>query len=178
MKRTQKLIYCIFPVIGVICIFCSGHITALLPYLLGIAMLAAGMLQTVSYLRSRPHPDQDAGRLSMGLIWLIVGILFPIQGQNAIGAVGTVWAMIGIRKAAQSLDQTIRRIRMKKHFALPALTFAVRISLALALLFHPYEKISTHIIILGFELIAISIGFTGRRFSIGDADESDSREET
>lgn len=98
---------------------------------------------------------------------------------------GTVWAMIGNcvghdrdpqGGAVAGSDNTPNSY--EKRFVLPALTFAVRISLALALLFHPYEKISTHIIILGFERIAISIGFTGRRFSIGDADESDSREET
>lgn len=171
MKRTQKLIYCTFPAIGLICIFCSDHITTVLPYVLGAAMLAAGTLQTVRYLRSRQHPARNVGMLSMGLVWLIIGIMFLIQGQNAIGAVGTVWAIIGIRKAAQSLDQTIRQFQMKKSFALPALTFAVRISLALALLFHPYEKFATHVVILGFELIAISIGFTGKRFSIEDTDE-------
>ncbi|MBD5460160.1 MAG: hypothetical protein HDR26_04350 [Lachnospiraceae bacterium] len=171
MKHTQKLIYCIFPIIGLICIFFSDHITALLPYLLGSAMTAAGILRVADCLRSMPHPEQDYGRLSLGLIWLVVGIMFLIQGQNAIGAVGTVWAIIGIRKAAQSLDQMFQQIHKKEHFALPALTFVVRMTLALALLFHPFEKFSSHIVILGFELIAISFGFSDRHISVGESDD-------
>ena len=44
----------------------------------------------------------------------------------------------------------------KQHFAIPAIEFLLRMTLALILLFHPFEKFSAHIIILGLELIAVS----------------------
>lgn len=39
--------------------------------------------------------------------------------------------------------------------------FFVRITLALLLLFNPIEKISNHVIILGLEIIAVSIEYSG-----------------
>ena len=40
------------------------------------------------------------------------------------------------------------------------LLFLARITLALLLLFDPFEKVSAHIMILGMALIAVSIRFT------------------
>lgn len=171
MKQTQRIIYCLFPITGLICIFFSDHVTAILPYLLGGAMLAVGALRTGVCLHSREHSSENTGRLAQGLILSVVGIMFMIKGESAVGAVGTVWAIIGIRKAAQSLDQTIQLCYTKQRFLISALTFAVRMTLALVLLFNPFEKFSTHIMILGFELIVITIRFSGKRLSIGEPEE-------
>lgn len=170
MKRAQQILYCLFPITGLICIFFSDHVTAILPYLLGGAMVAVGALRTIIYVRPKEHSAENAGELAQSLILLVVGIMFLIKGKNAIGAVGTVWAILGIRKAAQSLDETIRLYLTKERFLLSALTFIIRMTLALVLLFNPFEKFSAHVIILGFELVAISIRFSGRKFSVGDSE--------
>ena len=73
---------------------------------------------------------------------------------------GTTWAIIGIRKASKSLERAIRQIHAKEHFIAPVVEFFLRITLALILLFDPSEKFSTHVAILGLELIATSIRFS------------------
>lgn len=100
----------------------------------------------------REHSEE----LTYSIILMIMGVAFILQGSNALGAIGTTWAMIGIGKASKSLKQAFYRLCQKDHFAIPMIEFLLRMTLALILLFHPYEKFSTHIIILGLELIAVS----------------------
>lgn len=87
----------------------------------------------------------------------IMGVAFIVQGVNSLGPIGTTWAIIGIRKASKSLKQAIKQIYMKKQFVVPFLGFLIRIALALLLLFDSLEKLSTHVVILGLELVATSI---------------------
>ena len=150
----------LFPTLGVICILFAEHITLVLPYLLGGAMVIVGVLIGINCLHGRRFLNQHSDESAHGVVMLIMGIAFIIQGANALGPLGTTWAVIGIRKASKSLNQAIRQIYRKKHFLAPILEFLIRISLALILLFDPFEKFSTHVVILGLELIATSFPFT------------------
>ena len=98
---------------------------------------------------------------SYGIVLLIMGLAFIIKGADALGPMGTTWAIIGIRKAAKSLNQAVQQIYRKEHFAVPGIAFLVRIALALILLFDPYEKFSSHIVILGLEIIVSSVRLNG-----------------
>lgn len=160
MKSVQTIICCLFSIIGLLCIFCAEHITSALPYLLGAAMAAAGLIQCVVYIQDRGASAQNASGLSYSLVLLIMGVVFVVQGANALGPLGTTWAIIGIRKASKSLERAIAQIRLRQGFFLPAVEFLVRLTLALILLFDPFEKFSTHIIILGIELLVISVRLT------------------
>ena len=68
MKLTQRIIYCFFPITGLICIFFSDHVTAVLPYLLGGTMLAVGALRTMICIHPREQSAQNTGKLAQGLI--------------------------------------------------------------------------------------------------------------
>lgn len=77
-------------------------------------------------------------------------------------ALGITWAVIGIRKASKSLNAAIRQFFCRNNnCVIPMIEFFVRITLALLLLFNPIEKISNHVIILGLEIIAVSIEYSG-----------------
>ena len=168
VKHLQKVVFWLFPVIGVLCIFCSEHITAVLPYLLGAAMVLAGLIRVVLYIRGQNPSDRNAAELSYVLVMLIMGIVFVIQGSNALGPLGTTWGIIGIRKASKSLERAIERIRLKHGFFRPLVEFLIRLTLALVLLFDPFEKFSAHIVILGIELMVISVQLTGPHLLNGD----------
>lgn len=161
MKTLTKIRSFIFPVIGIICILWAGHIAWALPYLLGSAMAMVGVLMEIIYFKDRRFLDQNSEELVYGIVMLIMGLAFIFQGANALGPIGTTWAIIGIRKAAKSLNQAVQQIYMKKHFAVPAIEFLIRIMLALVLLFDPYEKFSTHIMILGLEILVSSVRLNG-----------------
>lgn len=163
MKKLTVILSFLFPIIGVICIFLPEYVTKGLPYLLGGAMVIDGVVQTAIYINGKTFLSDSSNKLAHGLVLLIMGSAFIIQGSNSLGPMGITWAIIGIRKASRSLSGTIRSIQQKNHFLAPFALFAVRITLALLLLFDPFEKFSTHIMILGMELIAVSIRFTAYR---------------
>lgn len=58
------------------------------------------------------------------------------------------------------MSWAIRKIYNKKHFIVPIVEFLIRIILALLLLFNPLGKFTNHVVILGLELIVVSIPFT------------------
>ncbi len=171
MKALKKLESVIFPIIGIICVLGAEHIVWLLPYLLGGAMMAVGALMGIGYFQDKRFLNQNSEELVYGIVMLIMGLAFIIQGPNALVPIGTTWAIIGIRKAAKSLNQAIRQIYLKQHFAVPVLTFAVRIALALLLLFDPHGKFSSHVVILGLELIATSIKLKKEFLSVKDENQ-------
>ena len=160
VKRMMAILGCLFPIIGAVCIFFPEHVTKGLPYLLGGAMAVDGAAHIAIYIQSKPLSDDRSDQLARGLVLLIMGCAFMLQGARSLGAVGITWSIIGIRKASKSLSEMIRRIRHKEHFLSSLLLFLARITLALLLLFDPFEKVSAHIMILGMELIAVSIRFT------------------
>lgn len=155
-KIVENIRNIVFPILGVIFILFSNHVTRILPYLLGGAMVLASILRGINAFQNQNLVWEHSEELTYSIILMIMGVSFILQGSNALGAIGTTWAMIGIGKASKSLKQAFYRLCQKDHFAIPMIEFLLRMTLALILLFHPYEKFSTHIIILGLELIAVS----------------------
>lgn len=157
MKNFVKIKPFIFPIVGIICILWADHVVRVLPYLLGSAMVIDGSLIGINSLQDKHFLNHDSEELVYGIVMLIMGVAFIIQGVNSLGPIGTTWAIIGIRKASKSLNQAIQQIYMKKKFVTPFIAFLIRITLALLLLFDSLEKLSTHIVILGLELVVTSI---------------------
>ncbi|MGN0153862.1 MAG: DUF308 domain-containing protein [Lachnospiraceae bacterium] len=159
MKNLIKAKPYIFPVIGIICILWAEYVVRVLPYLLGSAMVIDGLLIGISCFQDKCFLNHDSEELVYGIVMFIMGVAFIIQGVNSLGPIGTTWAIIGIRKASKSLNQAIQQIYMKKQFVASFIAFLVRITLALLLLFDSLEKLSTHVVILGLELVATSVRF-------------------
>lgn len=164
LQSIQTAISCLFPIIGVICVLLPSYVTVILPYLLGGTMVLAGFFIVWNDIQNRKILNQNPYELAHGMILFIMGTAFILQGSKALGPMGTTWAIIGIRKASKSLGAAIQRMDRKERFTAPLLEFLLRITLALILLFDPFEKFSTHIMILGLELIAISIRISKNSF--------------
>lgn len=147
----------LFPLLGLVCILFSEHLTTALPYIMGAAMVLFGVLISSGYFSAQEPSGQRSEDLTYGIVLFILGAAFILQGPNALGVLGTAWAVIGVRKAAKSLNRVIGQIRAREHCAVHLVEFFVRITLALVLLFDPFEKFSTHIVILGLEIIAIHV---------------------
>lgn len=156
IRLLQSAISCLFPIIGIVCVLLPRQVTSILPYLLGGAMTLAGAFSVWADLQGRKMRAHDSCALAHGIILLIMGAAFVLQGANALGAMGTTWAILGIRRAARSLETVLRRIDREERFAAPLIEFFLRITLALVQLFDPFEKFSAHVVILGLELIAVS----------------------
>ncbi len=152
MIQTIRASQWILLITGAFCILTPSHVVKILPYLVGGSMALLGGFSIADWSRNRKK-DVAAADLAYGLVLLIIGISFVFQGQKALFSMGIVWAMIGIRKAAQTLVRLIAAAEEKKPYWYLVIEFCVRILLALLLLFDPYGKFTPHLRILGAELI-------------------------
>lgn len=156
----KRFICGLFVTIGLLFVFFPGQITAGLPYILGGAMTAAGILYGVLCFRSREEGADRSTELANALVLLIVGILCMLHGKNSIGPLGTTWAIIGLRKASKSLSRIIQSRGNGMAFYASLAEFLMRLTFSVILLFYPVEKFETHVVLLGLELIAVSIRLT------------------
>ncbi len=84
MKNFIKIKPFIFPIIGIICILWAEHVVQVLPYLLGSAMVIDGLLIGASCFQDKRFPNHDSEELVHGIVMLIMGFAFIIQGVNSL----------------------------------------------------------------------------------------------
>lgn len=167
----KRFVCGLFATIGLLCVFFPGQITAGLPYILGGSMTAAGILYGAFYFHSRDERADRTAELGNTFVLLVVGILCILHGRDSIGPLGTTWAIIGLRKASKSLSRIIQNRGGGIAFYASLAEFLMRLTFSVMLLFYPVEKFETHVILLGLELIAVSIRLTRRSSPVLDAEE-------
>lgn len=167
----KRLVCGLFAVIGLLCVIFPAQITAALPYVLGVAMAAAGILYCLPHFHSHEARVEHSTELATGCVLLVVGIVCLVHGEEFIGPMGIVWAIIGVRKAAKSLAGAIETFGANRACVAALVEFAVRMILSVLLLLYPMEKFTGHIVLLGLELIAVSIRPAKRLSLIFDGDE-------
>ena len=128
-------------------------------------------------------PALCSGRRDVGCRRHIRHILFPQprgvggplfragHGADSIGPLGTTWAIIGLRKASKSLSRMIQGHGKGLTFYTSFAEFLARLTFSVMLLFYPAEKFETHVVLLGLELIAVSIRLTRRLSPALDVEE-------
>lgn len=157
MKRLNTILRCILPLVGVVCIVIPGHVTSVLPYLLGGAMLVRGLAHAIAYIRSGEFIKKASMEMGQDVVLIVMGISFLCEGAGALGLMGITWGLIGLRKAAATIAQALRQALGRQKVLLTAFEALIRLTLALALLFDPFEKFPSHIVLLGLELILANI---------------------
>lgn len=85
-----------------------------------------------------------------------------VHGADSIGPMGVTWGIIGLRKASKSLSKIIQSRDRGIIFYTSLVEFLARLSFSVVLLFYPTEKFKNHVVLLGFELLAVSIQITKR----------------
>ena len=157
MKQISRIPSAAFLLVGALCIFFPSHVAGVLPFLLGGIMLIAGIVHGAVYLRDKRVLEDEPQWSGPDIILAVMGGAFLCAGSEAVGLMGVVWGIIGLWKAAGTIDQALRRMYRHQPALLLAAEAAIRIVLALALLFDPFEKFSSHIVLLGLELILTNV---------------------
>ena len=157
MKQISRIPSAAFLLVGALCIFFPSHVAGVLPFLLGTIMLIAGIVHGAAYLRDKRILEDEPQGIGPDIILAVMGVAFLCAGSEAVGLMGVVWGIIGLRKAAGTIDQALRRMYRHQPALLLAAEAAIRTVLALALLFDPFEKFSSHIVLLGLELILTNV---------------------
>ena len=83
IQTIQTVISCLFPIIGVICVLFPRCVTTTLPYLLGGTMIFVGILKVLNDIQNRKLFNQYPYELAHGMILLIMGTAFVLQGSKA-----------------------------------------------------------------------------------------------
>ena len=157
MKQVSRIPSIAFLLLGVLCILFPVHIAGVLPFLLGGIMLVAGVMHGGAYLRNQRFLEGESQGLGPDVVLVVMGVAFLCAGSEAIGLMGVVWGIIGLRKASGTIDQVLRRMYQHQPAVFLIVEAVIRIILALALLFAPFEKFVPHIVLLGLELILTNV---------------------
>lgn len=156
MKHVEKILSWLLPLVGLACVLFPAQITALLPFILGGVMVVTGLARQGLYLKKKEYLAQPKREHASDLILVIMGLIILLKQSDAIGLMGTVWGLIGLQNVTEDLDDVFRAVAQKQRYRLRLLEAAIKLLLALALLFDPFDKFATHIMLLGLEMIAVT----------------------
>lgn len=146
----------VLSLVGLTCICFPAHILGILPYLLGSVMAFAGggMIWDAAQQIAIPETRiQQSNRLSRGIVLAILGIITIFQGHGAVFFIGISWGLLGIGKGSRSISIAICTWKSKRNAIKSLLKATIELTLGCMLLFHPAEKIQTHIVLLGLQII-------------------------
>ena len=131
MKQISRIPSASFLFFFALCIFFPSHVAGVLPFLLGGIMLIAGIVHGAAYLRDKRFLEDEPQGIGPDIILAVMGVAFLCAGSEAVGLMGVVWGIIGLRKAAGTIDQALRRMYRHQPALLLATEAAIRIVLAL-----------------------------------------------
>lgn len=143
-------------IVGVLLIAFSARIQDVLHWVVGPVTIATGGLLVILGVRDYKN-DRSIFRLSAAAILSILGIIIMTQRENAVGTIMIIWGFLGLSNGCYRLFGFVRSTRKRM------LTFAEMIvsladaALGIMLLINPYRDVRLHIILLGVELILMSI---------------------
>ena len=133
--------------IGVLLIIFPKNFVILIPWLLGITLLLHAVTSLVILLK---YKDQKINAGSI-VIYAVLGAVILIHNSEAIGVIGSVWAMISLKDVADEITQSY----LEKHFSVFRLiASAVSVALAVMLLFNPFGHFELHVRVLGLEMLS------------------------
>ena len=96
-------------------------------------MLIAGVMHGGAYLRNKRFLEGESQGLGPDVVLVVMGVAFLCAGSEAIGLMGVVWGIIGLRKASGTIDQVLRQMYQHQPAILLIVEAVIRIILALAL---------------------------------------------
>ena len=133
--------------IGVLLIIFPRNFVILIPWLLGITLLLHAVTSFVILLK---YKDQKINAGSI-IIYAVLGAVILIHSAQAVGVIGSIWAMISLKEVADEITQSY----VEKRFSVFRLVVAaVSVALAIMLLFDPFEHFEFHVRVLGLEMLS------------------------
>lgn len=149
MKKTLVLIKPIIYIItGLLIIILSEKIVDYLPYVVGSIMILVNVEAIIVNIIEHDH--ENIG-YKLGII--VLGILIITAASHDFEAICVIWATISIINGGRSLMRSIFNIK-KSWINILGLALAIlSIVLSIFLILDPLEHVTTHIVLLGIEII-------------------------
>ena len=143
--QEDRLVY-IFAVVGLLLVAFPTRLTKVAPILIGSFLVIYATASFVIYMRYK----ENAVNPGKAFVYLILGAAIMHQKGDAIGVIGSMWAMISLFEAAEEIDEEVKR---KEYSVFRFVSIALSTFLAIMLLFDPFEHFELHMRILGVEMV-------------------------
>lgn len=151
--RARKILSLSVSATGIICFLYTDHVHNALPYILGIAMIGLGVVDTLRGIVTKEYAHRETKLTANGIMFLLLGIVILVNRTNADSLIGSIWGTLGLLKGAEELNEAIYCCTQKEHFLGKTLRAAIELVLGFLLLIDPISNMHHHLTVLGLELI-------------------------
>ena len=145
LKKDRQVF--VFVVVGLILIAFPKQVAGAVPYILGVSALAYA---AVNIWISLKYQDAETS-LGDAVVKGVIGLVLLFQKAESISILGVIWAVQSLHEVAEEIDE----YRETKKFRLVgAVSTVFSMVLAAMLMMDPFEHFTTHVRILGLEIMA------------------------
>lgn len=159
-KRLAKIVKTVYrillPVLGLICIIASKKVILWLPAALGGIMILTGLGNAFFDVKDKKYLDPHEIKAS-SLILTVMGICFILGGEQTIPLMGITWGLLGLQEVNEELKEILSARSQKLPWKKKGICTLFKLILSLALIFEPLEKFRFHIVLLGIEIIIVTL---------------------
>lgn len=134
-------------VVGMLLIIFPIQLTVEIPFMLGAGLLVHAVISTIMYFK---YKDKEV-KIGKVVIYAVLGISILHYNGDAIGAIGGLWAMMSLYEVGEEINEMTEE---KRFSVFRIIMSAISITLAVMLLFDPFEHFTTHVRVLGLEIIS------------------------
>ena len=158
-KILKSIYRMLLPIVGIICIVIPSKVVLWLPAVLGSIMLLTGLIDSFFEVKDKKYlkKEQKYEKKASALILVVMGACFLLGGEKTILLMGVTWGLMGLQEVNEELKVLLMERSEKRPWRLKFFGTAFKLILSLALIFEPIEKFGHHIILLGVEIIIVTL---------------------
>lgn len=167
MEKIRKLMGFIYHhhhllifLIGVLCVILREQIISFLPYIFGGAVLLAGVAGISFAIINIIKTHHRQYVMAYSTLMIIFGVIFLTFSGDAIDLfyIGACWGIVGAIKGGAQLAVAIEEAYSKNLNCIYSFIISIfTIAISVLLLLNPAKEVAHHVILLGIELIVVSL---------------------
>ncbi len=138
----------LFGIMGILLIAFPETFTSITPYTLGIGLIVKGIIEIISICKFKKETKAKAGNI---VIDIVLGCAILFHNANAIGPIGAFWAMASLYEVSEEITEAVEN---RKFSVFRIIVSVFTITLAVMLLFAPFDHFTFHVRILGLEILS------------------------
>ena len=144
-------------VVGMIQIIFADYLKEKLTIITGITTINISLINLIRNIKKKEYKTLDTMKIPENIVALLLGIMTLFKGQNAISFIAIIWGITGLRKGVKGFNIALYNKVNNKQYIGKLVYAIIETALSILLVFDPFEKVEEHLVILGFEMIIISL---------------------
>ena len=144
-------------VVGLIHIIFADYLKEKLTIITGITTINISLINLIRNIKKKEYKTLDTMKIPENIAAILLGIMTLFKGQNAISFIAIIWGITGLRKGVKGFNIALYNKVNNKQYIGKLVYAIIETALSILLVFDPFEKVEEHLVILGFEMIIISL---------------------